>query len=52
MVCGITQPLTDLSWLKTLKEEYASGEMAEYNYIGQASYEGDCILFGVLLSKL
>jgi hypothetical protein len=45
MVCGITNPLTDLPWLKTLKEAYANGEMSQYNYIGQASYQGGIVFY-------
>ncbi|AEL25611.1 hypothetical protein [Cyclobacterium marinum] len=44
-ICGVTDPLTNLSWLKTLQENYASDEMSEYNYIGQAIYEGQTVFY-------
>jgi len=45
MVCGSTDPLNDLSWLKAVKEAYAYGELSEYNYIGQASYGGENVFY-------
>lgn len=45
MVCGSTVPLMDFPWLKTLKEAFPKGEMSPYNYIGQASYEGEIVFY-------
>jgi hypothetical protein len=44
-ICGVTEPLTKLPWLKTLQENHASAEMSEYNYIGQATYEGETVFY-------
>ncbi|WP_339925969.1 hypothetical protein [uncultured Cyclobacterium sp.] len=44
-ICGVTDPLNDLPWLKTLQQGLASEEMSEYNYIGQASYEGETVFY-------
>ena len=44
-ICGVTEPLTKLPWLKILQENHASAEMSEYNYIGQAIYNGATVFY-------
>ena len=39
--CSVSDPINDLPWLNTMKEGYIS----EYNYIGQATYEGETVFY-------
>ncbi|PZX51351.1 hypothetical protein [Algoriphagus chordae] len=44
-VCGVSDPIESLPWLKQLVEEASTAGLAEYSYISKAKYNGHRVFY-------
>lgn len=45
IVCGVSDPIENIAWLKQLAEESGKSSLAEYSYIMQAKYKGERVFY-------